>query len=60
MKRDNAITSNTMKKKPFTSSASGNKVGWNHHGLQIIESMKEEIEDWRKEEASNKFEDRVM
>lgn len=60
-KREKAITSNTMKKKkPFTSSASGNKVGWNHHGLETYELMEGEIEDRRKEDASTKFEERVM
>ena len=49
-----------MKKKPFTSSASGNKVGWNHHGLETYELMEGKIEDRRKEDASTKFEERVM
>ena len=55
------ITSDRKKqKKPFTSSAIGNKVGWNFHGLQNMELMENKIEERRKQEASKRMEDTVM
>ena len=60
-KHDNLITSDRKKpKKPFASSASGNKVGWNFHGLKALELMTNQIEEQRKQEASKKMIDTVM
>ena len=60
-KKNNEITSDTIKKKkPFTSSASGNKVGWNNHGLKTLESMEREIKHRREEEVSKILEDKIL
>ena len=60
-KRDKHLRSNDKKpKKPFTSSVSGNKIGWNDHGLNTLETLTSEVEEWHKQEKSDSMEHKLM
>jgi hypothetical protein len=49
----------TRPRKPFTSSASGCKKGWNHHGLKTFTLILKEVKQRRKEEFSEHLENTV-